>query len=91
MKARGSKTKKLIIQDSADIKNVLLQFDLKSGRVMVYSNFSAWDNLAYLLEGAGMMAQECFREGKSKEEVLEEINDYLEKVLQDYEEEERVN
>ena len=28
------------------------------------------------------MAQECFREGKSKEEVLEEIDDYLEKVLQ---------
>ena len=91
MKARGSKTKKLIIQDSADIKNVLLQLDFKSGRVMVYSNFSAWDNLAYLLEGVGMMAQECYREGRSKEEVLEEINDYLEKVLQDYEEEERVN
>ena len=42
MKARESKTKKVIIQDSADIKNVLLQLDFKSGRVMVYSNFSAW-------------------------------------------------
>ena len=91
MKARESKTKKIIIQDSADIKNVLLQLDFKSGRVMVYSNFSAWDNLAYLLEGVGMMAQECFWEGRSKEEVLEEINDYLEKVLQDYEQEERIN
>ena len=70
MKTRESKTKKLIIQDSADIKNVLLQLDFKSGRVMVYSNFSAWDNLAYLLEGVGIMAQECVREGKSKEAVV---------------------
>ncbi len=85
------KTKKIIAKDSDKVKNVLLQVNLESGRVIIHSSFSSWDNLAYLLEGVGLMAKACLQEGMSKEEVPNEINDYLEKVLQDYQIKDKLN
>jgi hypothetical protein len=40
----------IIIRDSGDQKNILIQVDVKNDTTMVLSNFSAWENLTYVLE-----------------------------------------
>jgi len=75
---------KIIIRDDKNQKNILVQVNIKKGKTAVVSNFSAWENLAYILEGLGATAQECVREGKSKKEVIKAINDYLDKVIESY-------
>lgn len=78
------KPQKVIIKDSQDIQNILIQADLKKGSTSVISNFSAWENLALIMEGLGVTAEKCIQEGMDKKEVYNEIKNYLMKVLGDY-------
>jgi hypothetical protein len=71
----------VIIQDSAEIKNVLVQLNFKTSQVVVISNYSAWDNMGYLLEGVGITVAKCVKEGIPRKAVLKELKNYLSKVL----------
>lgn len=71
----------VIIEDNKNLKNILVQLDMAAGHTKVISKFSAWENIAYLMEALGASAQQCLREGRSKQEVYEEINRYLARVL----------
>ncbi len=71
----------VIIQDSEDIKNVLVQINLKTSQVTVISNYSAWDNMAYLLEGVSVTVEKCVQEGMERKAVLKELKENLIKAL----------
>lgn len=71
----------VIIQDSKDIKNVLIQINLKTSQVTVISNYSAWDDMAYLLESISVTVEKCVKEGMERKTVLKELKRYLVKSL----------
>ena len=79
-----NKDQKVVIKDSDKLRNILIQVNMKKNTATVLSNFSAWENLAYILEGLGATAQECIREGRSKGEVKEAIDSYLKEVIKTY-------
>ncbi len=72
----------VIIQDSEDIKNILVQVNFKTSQVAVISNYSAWDNMAYLLEGVSVTVEKCVHEGMERKVVLRELKEYLIKALE---------
>lgn len=74
----------IVIRDNDQLKNILVQVDLKNGKTMVLSNFSAWENLALIMEALAITAQKCIDEGIPKKQVDEAINDYLSKTLNSY-------
>lgn len=74
----------VVLKDSKDVQHVLVQVDLKKGKTMVISNFTAWENIAHLIEGLGVTAEKCLQEGIPKKEVYQAITDYLMKVLGNY-------
>lgn len=74
----------VIISDNDKIKNILVQVDLKGQKTTVLSNFSAWDNLALLMEALAVTAQRCIDEGIPKKQVDKAINSYLADALGNY-------
>ena len=75
---------KIIIKDTDNQKNIFIQLDLKQGKTTVFSNFSAWENLAYLMEALGVTASICEDEGITKKEIYQAVNNYLTSVFSDY-------
>jgi hypothetical protein len=73
------------LRDNQDIKNVIIQVNLKNGTTMVVSGFNAWDNLAYIMEALAVTAEQCVMEGVEKQDVYKEITEYLKDVLPSYE------
>lgn len=78
------KQQQITIKDNENIKNILIQVDFKNGKTGILSNFSAWENLALIMEGLGVTAEKCIQEGMSKKKVYDEIKNYIMKVLGDY-------
>lgn len=78
------KAQKIILKDDEQTKNIIIQVDFKNHRTSVLSNFSAWENLALIMEGLGVTAEKCIQEGMSKKEVYDEIKNYIMQVLVDY-------
>ena len=78
------KDKKVIVRDSQDLQNLLIQANLKNNTVTVLSSLSAWENLAFIMEALGVTVEKCVEEGIEKEKVESAINDYLKKVLGSY-------
>lgn len=76
-----TKIKQVLIKDNESIKNILVQVNLKKNSVSVVSNFSAWENLALIMEALGITAEQCVKEGIDKEQVNREIQRYLAEVL----------
>lgn len=74
----------IVISDNDNLKNLLIQIDLKGQKTTVLSNFSAWENLALIMEALAITAQKCIDEGIPKKQVDEAINDYLSKTLNSY-------
>jgi len=74
----------IIISDNDKLRNILIQVDLKNQKTMVLSNFSAWENLAIIMEALAVTAQKCIDEGVSKRKVDEAIKKYLAKSLDTY-------
>lgn len=77
-----SEQKQLIIQDSNNLKNIFVQLNLEKNTVTVMSNFSAWDNLAFLMEALAITAEKCVKEGIPREQVNQEIQNYLKKAME---------
>ena len=84
------KKKIMTLTDNSDVKNVIIQVNLKNGTTMVVSGFNAWDNLAYIMEALAVTAEQCVNEGVEKQEVYKEITEYLKDVLPSYEIRDRV-
>lgn len=84
------KKKVMTLADNNDVKNVIIQVNLKNGTTMVVSGFNAWDNLAYIMEALAVTAEQCVTEGVEKQEVYKEITEYLKDVLPSYEIRDRV-
>ena len=78
------KEKPLVLRDSKDVKNIVVQVDTKRNQTIVISNFTPWENLALILEGLGVTVQKCVRDGIAEKKVHEVINNYLLKVLASY-------
>ena len=74
----------IIISDNDKLRNILIQVDLKGQKTTVLSNFSAWENLAIIMEALAVTAQKCIDEGVSKRKVDEAIKKYLAKSLDTY-------
>ena len=79
-----TRKKKVVVKDTDDIKNIFIQLNFKRGKTTVFSNFTPWENLAFLMEALGVTASMCIEKNMSKKEVYQAINDYLVKVLDDY-------
>lgn len=75
----------VILKDSEDVRNIVVQVDLKQNTTTVFSGYSPWENLALLLEALGATAQKCIRDGISKKQVYGAIREYMVKVLSSYE------
>lgn len=81
---KNKKNKPIILKDSKDIRNIIIKLDLKKNTTSVFSGFSAWENLALILEGLGVTAEKCIQEGISKKQVIETIKEHIMKVLLSY-------
>jgi hypothetical protein len=84
MPKKNGKEIPLVIRDTKDIKNIFVQVNVKKGTSTVYSNFSAWENLAYLMEALGATVQQCIHEGIGRKKVHSAVQEYLSKVLKAY-------
>ena len=78
------KEEPLILRDSKKIKNILIQVNLENNTSTVISNFTAWENIALILEALGTTVQKCIKEGIDKDRVYNAINNYFKKVLPAY-------
>lgn len=74
----------IIIEDNENVQNIFVRVDIKSGLTSVLSNFSAWENLALLLEGLAVTAEQCIKEGIEREEVYDAIKKYVVQALPAY-------
>ncbi|MBI2621057.1 MAG: hypothetical protein HYW63_00230 [Candidatus Levybacteria bacterium] len=74
----------IIIKDSKHVKNIFIQLDLKKNSTLVRSNFSPWENIALIIEGLAVTAQQCIAEGIDRNEVYKAINEYLIKAMPNY-------
>jgi len=74
----------IIVKDNKNQKHILIQVNLRKSNTQVISNFSAWENLALIMEALGATSQQCLSEGYSREKIMDEIDKYLEKVLKGY-------
>ena len=75
---------KITIQDSDNVRNIFIQINLKENKTSVLSSFSAWENLALIMEALGVTISECIKEGIGKKHVYRAIKKYLMKVLGNY-------
>ena len=75
----------IILEDDEKIRNIVIQVNLKDNSTSVFSSFSAWENLALILEGLGTTVQKCIKEGISKNKVYGQVKKYVIGVLSSYE------
>ena len=75
----------LILKDDKYTRNIVIQINLKKNTTSVFSSFSSWENLALIMEGLSITAQKCINEGINKKQVYGAIENYLMKVLGNYE------
>ena len=78
------KETQIIIKDSRYIKNIFIQVDLKKNSTIVHSGFTPWENLALIIEGLAVTAEQCITEGINKKDVYIAINEYLSKAIPNY-------
>lgn len=72
------------IRDSEKLSNVLIQVDLEKSTTTVLSSFSAWENLALILEALALTAQKCKDDGIPEGKVDEAIREYFAKAFNSY-------
>lgn len=75
----------ITIKDSKDVKNLFIQVNLKKNTTLVFSSFSSWENLAFIMEALAVTAQKCIEEGISRKQVYGAVKKYLVEVLDSYE------
>ncbi len=77
--------KEVILEDDKQTKHVVIRVNLKNNTTSVFSSFSAWKNLALIMEALAVTVQKCIQEGISRKKVYSTIKDYLTKILGNYE------
>ena len=75
----------IILEDSKKVKNIVIQVNLENNSTTVFNSFSAWENLALILEGLGVTVQKCIKEGINKNKVYSQVKKYIIEVLSGYE------
>lgn len=73
------------IKDGKDVKHLFIQINLKKNTTLVFSSFSPWENLAFIMEALAVTAQKCIQDGISKSDVYGAIKRYFMQVLGNYE------
>lgn len=71
----------LVLRDSQDLRNLIIQVNLQKGTTIVFSSFTPWENLAYIMEALAVTARMCTEEGIEKEKVDQAISRYLVEVM----------
>lgn len=66
------------------MKTLHLQVDVENNQTTIMSDYSAWENIALLLEGVAMSMQKCIEEGMPKEDVYKGTTDYFMKAVGEY-------
>lgn len=79
------KGKPITIKDDENVKNIFIQLDLKKNTTLVLSNFSAWENLSFIMEALAVTIQKCIHEGIDRKKVYKAVKEYLAKILGNYE------
>lgn len=79
-----SQDNELRIEDTKQVRHVLVRVELKTRKTVVMSNFSAWENMSLLLEAVGATGQQCIAEGMSRLRVVKAARHYLEKIIRAY-------
>ena len=79
-----SKQIPIAISDSEKLSNLLIQVNLETSTTIVLSNFSAWENLALIMEALVLTAQKCKDDGIPEGKVDEAIREYLSNALISY-------
>lgn len=74
----------LVLRDSENVRNIIVQVDIRNNKTGVWSGFSAWENVALLIEALAATANECVKQGMSKEKVYKGIYDYISKSFPTY-------
>jgi len=74
----------IVIKDSKDVRNIFIQINLKENKTSVFSGFSAWENLAFIMEALAVTAEKCIKEGMTKNQVYGAIKKYMTQVLGQY-------
>ena len=59
----------IVLEDSEGTRNIIIQVNLKNSSTSVFSGFSVWENIAFILEGLGATVQECIRQGMPRKNV----------------------
>ena len=52
----------------------------KENKTVVSGTGDAWADMAYILEGLGVICEACINEGRTSEEVYREVQRYFNKV-----------
>lgn len=84
MNTNNNEEKPLVISDSPELKNIFIQINTKENTTAVLSNFSAWENLAHLMEALAVTIEKCVKDGISRKEVHQEIVRYMTQVIGAY-------
>jgi len=75
------KQKTILVKDNKNIRNILIQIDVKKQTTSILSSSSAWENLSFLAQALGATAEKCTTEGIDRKEIYQIINDYLSRIL----------
>lgn len=78
------KKPEIILEDNDKTRNIVIQVNLENNSTSVFSGFSAWENLAFIMEGLGATVQECIRSGINKKKVYDQVKKYMVEVLNNY-------
>ena len=78
------KNTQLTVKDNKYIKNILIQVDLKKNSTIIHSSFSPWENIALIIEGLAVTAEQCMVEGIDRNKVYKAINEHIVKALPSY-------
>ena len=76
----------IIIDEDKDenIKNIVVQINEEDLSTTVLSDYSPEANIDFLLEAVGANAQELIKQGKDKDEVIDDLRDFFEQVIEAY-------
>lgn len=75
----------IVLKDSKYIKHIIVQLNLKNNTSLIFSEFSAWENLALIMEALAVTVQKCIQEGIDRKKVYTAVKNYLVKILGSYE------
>lgn len=74
----------VIIGEKGNLKTIVIQFNEDDLSTTILSSLSPDENIDYLIEAAGVNAKELIDQGRDREEVIEDLRDFMEQVIEEY-------